>query len=136
MCVISAMHAEIKPVSQGAYKTEYVGGISDQYVKLNYSTDGTYYAFVLKCASKFNPFTFSLELGKSPEEALRSIDALLNIMDTGAKSEIYTIDEQTTCARKSKNLVYIFRTDHADPGYIERRHLNNAREFIQMLLPQ
>ena len=136
MCVISAMHAEIKPVSQGQYKTEHVGGVTDMYVKLLYSTDGTYYAFQLKCASQFNPFTFTLELGKSPEEALRSVDALLGIMDTGTKGEIYTIDEQTTAARKSKNLVYIFRTGHADPGYVERRHLNNARDFIQMVLPQ
>lgn len=136
MSLISVMHAEIKPVSQGQYKTEYVGGITDQYVKMLYTQDGTYYAFSLKCASKFNPLTFSLVLGHSPEEALRSVDALINIMDTGAKSEIYTIDEETTAARKSKNLVYIFRTGYADPGYLERRHLNNAREFIQMLLPQ
>ena len=69
LCVISTMHAEIKPVSQGAYKTEHVGGVTDMYVKLNYATDGTYYAFSLKCASKFNPLTFSLVLGHSPEEA-------------------------------------------------------------------
>ena len=136
MSLISVMHAEIKPVSQGQYKTEYVGGITDQYVKMLYAQDGTYYAFSLKCASKFNPLTFSLVLGHSPEEALRSVDALLGILDTGAKSEIYTIDEETTAARKSKNLVYIFRTGYADPGYLERRHLNNAREFLQMLLPQ
>ena len=136
MCVISATHAEINPVSRGAYKTEHVGGVTDIYVKLNYATDGSYYAFSLKCASKFNPLTFSLVLGQSPEEALRSVDALLGILDTGAKSEIYTIDEETTAARKSKNLVYIFRTGYADPGYLERRHLNNAREFLQMLLPQ
>ena len=136
MFVISAMHAEIKPVSQGANKTEYVGGITDQYVKMLYAQDGTYYAFSLKCASKFNPLTFSLVLGHSPEEALRSVDALLGILDTGAKSEIYTIDEETTAVRKSKNLVYIFRTGYADPGYLERRHLNNAREFLQMLMPQ
>lgn len=136
MSLISVMHAEIKPVSQGQYKTEYVGGITDQYVKMLYAQDGSYYAFSLKCASKFNPLTFSLVLGHSPEEALRSIDALLDILDTGAKSEIYTIDEETTAARKSKNLVYIFRTGYADPGYLERRHLNNAREFLQMLMPQ
>ena len=136
MSLISVMHAEIKPVSQGQYKTEYVGGITDQYVKMLYAQDGTYYAFSLKCASKFNPLTFSLVLGHSPEEALRSTDALLGILDTGAKSEIYTIDEVTTAARKSKNLVYIFRTGYADPGYLERRHLNNAREFIQMAIPQ
>ena len=136
MSLISVMHAEIKPVSQGQYKTEYVGGITDQYVKMLYAQDGSYYAFSLKCASKFNPLTFSLVLGHSPEEALRSVDALLGILDTGAKSEIYTIDEETTAARKSKNLVYIFRTGYADPGYLERRHLNNAREFLQMLLPQ
>lgn len=136
MCVISTTHAEIKPVSQGSYKTEYVGGITDQYVKMLYAQDGTYYAFSLKCASKFNPLTFSLVLGHSPEEALRSVDALLGILDTGAKSEIYTIDEETTAARKSKNLVYIFRTGYADPGYLERRHLNNAREFLTMLIPQ
>ena len=136
MSLISVMHAEIKPVSQGQYKTEYVGGITDQYVKMLYAQDGSYYAFSLKCASKFNPLTFSLVLGHSPEEALRSIDALLDILETGAKSEIYTIDEETTAARKSKNLVYIFRTGYADPGYLERRHLNNAREFIQMALPQ
>ena len=136
MCVISATHAEINPVSRGAYKTEHVGGVTDIYVKLNYATDGSYYAFSLKCASRYNPMTFSLVLGQSPEEALRSVDALINIMDTGAKSEIYTIDEQTTVARKSKNLVYIFRTGYADPGYLERRHLNNAREFIQMAIPQ
>lgn len=136
MCVISTTHAEIKPVSQGAYKTEHVGGVTDMYVKLNYATDGSYYAFALKCASKFNPLTFSLELGKSPEEALRSIDALLNILDTGTKNETYTIDDETTAARKSKNLVYIFRTGYADPGYLERRHLNNAKEFLQILLPQ
>jgi hypothetical protein len=136
MSLISVMHAEIKPVSQGSYKTEHVGGVTDQYVKMLYAQDGTYYAFSLKCASKFNPLTFSLVLGHSPEEALRSVDALLGILDTGAKSEIYTIDEETTAARKSKNLVYIFRTGYADPGYLERRHLNNAREFLQMLLPQ
>lgn len=136
MSLISVMHAEIKPVSQGSYKTEYVGGITDQYVKMLYAQDGTYYAFSLKCASKFNPRTISLVLGHSPEEALRSVDALLGILDTGAKSEIYTIDEETTAARKSKNLVYIFRTGYADPGYLERRHLNNAREFLPMLLPQ
>ena len=136
MSLISVMHAEIKPVSHGSYKTEYVGGITDQYVKMLYAQDGTYYAFSLKCASKFNPLTFSLVLGHSPEEALRSVDALLGILDTGAKSEIYTIDEETTAARKSKNLVYIFRTGYADSGYLERRHLNNAREFLQMLLPQ
>lgn len=136
MSLISVMHAEIKHVSQGQYKTEYVGGITDQYVKMLYAQDGTYYAFSLKCASKFNPLTFSLLIGHSPEEALRSVDALLDILDTGAKSEIYTIDEETTAARKSKNLVYIFRTGYADPGYLERRHLNNAREFIQMALSQ
>lgn len=136
MSLISVMHAEIKPVSQGQYKTEYVGGITDQYVKMLYAQDGTYYAFSLKCASKFNPLTFSLVLGHSPEEALRSVDALLGILDTGAKSEIYTIDEETTAARKSKNLVYIFRTGYADPGYLERRHLNNAREFLQLCLPE
>ena len=136
MSLISVMHAEIKPISQGSYKTEYVGGITDQYVKLLYAVDGTYYAFSLKCASQFNPLTFSLELGRSPEEALRSVDALLGILDTGAKSEIYTIDDETTAARKSKNMVYISRTGYADPGYLERRHLNNAREFLQMLLPQ
>ena len=136
MSLISVMHAEIKPVSHGSYKTEYVGGITDQYVKMLYAQDGSYYAFSLKCASKFNPLTFSLVLGHSPEEALRSVDALLGILDTGAKSEIYTIDEETTAARKSKNLVYIFRTGYADSGYLERRHLNNAREFLQMLLPQ
>jgi len=136
MSLISVMHAEIKPVSQGSYKTEYVGGVTDQYVKMLYSVDGTYYAFSLKCANRMNPLTFSLELGHSPEEALRSVDALLTILDTGAKSEIYTIDDQTTAARKSKNLVYIFRNGYADPGYLERRHLNNAREFIQMAIPQ
>lgn len=136
MSLISVMHAEIKPVSQGQYKTEYVGGITDQYVKMLYAQDGSYYAFSLKCASKFNPLTFSLVLGHSPEEALRSVDALLGILDTGAKSEIYTIDEETTAARKSKNLVYIFRTGYADPGYLERRHLNNAREFLTILIPQ
>ncbi len=136
MSLISVMHAEIKPVSQGSYKTEYVGGITDQYVKMIYAQDGTYYAFSLKCASKFNPLTFSLVLGHSPEEALRSVDALLNILDTGTKNETYTIDEETTAARKSKNLVYIFRTGYADPGYLERRHLNNAKEFLQILLPQ
>ncbi|MBR6034633.1 MAG: hypothetical protein IKP39_01085 [Paludibacteraceae bacterium] len=136
MCVISATHAEINPVSRGAYKTEHVGGVTDQYVKLNYATDGSYYAFSLKCASRYNPMTFSLVLGHSPEEALRSVDALLSILDEGDKNESYTIDEETVAVRKSKNMVYISRTGYADPGYLERRHLNNAREFIQMALPQ
>jgi len=136
MSLISVMHAEIKPVSQGSYKTEYVGGITDQYVKMLYAQDGSYYAFSLKCASRYNPMTFSLVLGHSPEEALRSVDALLSILDEGAKNESYTIDEETVAVRKSKNILYISRTGYADPGYLERRHLNNAREFLQLCLPK
>lgn len=127
---VTTVQAEIKPVSHGTYKTEHVGGQSDIYVKLNYATDGSYFGFVLKCANAYNDATFTLDLGSSPEEALRSVDALLDIMDNGSKGEIYSIDDQTTISKKGKNLIYIFRTGYADPGYLQRRHLENAKEFM------
>lgn len=131
---VSYAHSEIKPTSHGEYKVEYVGGMTDMYVKLNYQTDGKYYAFALKCANRYNPNVFSLVLGTSPEEAVRSIDALIGILDNGKKNEIYTLDDATTVCRKSKNLMYVHRVGYSDSGYIERRHLNNAREFVSMAI--
>ena len=128
--------AEIKPVSNGVYKTEYVGGLSDIYIKLLYSTDGSYYAYSLKCASKYNPSTFTVELGKSPQEAMNSVNALFDILDNGQKGEIYTIDETTSIKRQGKNLLYVYRSGEVDPGYIERRHLNATRNFLKDILPQ
>ena len=83
--------AQINPVSQGTYKVEHIGGLSDIYVKLSYATDGSYYAFILKCADMYNPATFTVVLGHSPQEAMQSVDALLNVLDNGNKGEIYTI---------------------------------------------
>lgn len=128
--------AEIKPVSNGVYKTEYVGGVTDIYVKLLYTTGGNYYAFSLKCANQFNPSTFMVELGKSPQEAMNSVNALFDILDNGQKGEIYSIDETTSIKRQSKNLLYIYRVGEADPGYVERRHLNATRDFLHDILPQ
>jgi hypothetical protein len=126
--------AQIKPVSQGTYKTEHVGGFSDIYVKLNYATDGSYYAFVLKCADMYNPSTFTVVLGHSPQEAMQSVDALLDVLNNGNKGEIYTIDNTTSMKRQNKSTVYIFRDGDVDPGYVQRRHLEATKKFLEALL--
>ena len=136
LCSITLAIAEIKPVSNGVYKTEHVGGVTDIYVNLLYSTDGSFFAFSLKCASRLNPSTFTVELGKSPQEALNSVNALFDILDNGQKGEIYTIDESTNIKRQSKNMLYVYRLGEADPGYIERRHLNATRDFISSFIVQ
>lgn len=126
--------AQINPVSQGTYKVEHIGGLSDIYVKLSYATDGSYYAFILKCADMYTPATFTLVLGHSPQEAMQSVDALLNVLDNGNKGEIYTIDSETSMKRQNKSTVYIHRSGYADPGYVQRRHLEATKKFLAPLL--
>lgn len=135
LCVITnGIYAEIKPQSIGTYKTEYIGGMSDIFVRMKYSTSGDYYALILR---EVNIDTyFNVELGKSPQEAKSSIEALLNILNTGSNGEVFIIDDENSVKKQSKNMMNIYNKYLSDHGYIQRRHLNNALAFINMCIPQ
>lgn len=126
--------AEIRPQSVGTYKTEYIGGMSDIFARMKYSTAGDYYALVLREVNI--DVYFNVELGKSAQEAKTSIEALLNILNTGSNGEVFIIDDENSVKKQSKNMMNVYNKYLTDHGYIQRRHLNNALEFVNMCIPE
>ena len=126
-----AASAQIKPQSIGTYKHYDVGGPTDIFVSLTYNTDATYFAYSLREMHYNNRFV--LMLGNSKEEALESLNNLLNILKTGEKGEVYVIDENTSMKKVDNTRLNIYRAGQLDYGYIQSRHIKSTIKFINNL---
>ena len=131
LLTVAFAQAQIQPQSIGTYKHYAVGGPTDIFVDLTYNTDATFFAYSLR--EMHYDKRFLLILGYSKEEALESLNNLMNILKTGNKGEVYVIDEETSMTKIDNTRLNIAREGQTDFGYIQSRHIKSTIKFIKNL---
>lgn len=132
ICLLPLMaNAQIKPKSIGTFLHYSVGGPTDIFVQLTYTEELDYFALSLR--EKNYAERFSVRLGKNKEEAITSLNNLLEVMEKGKKHERYIIDDRTFLEKTSSIRMDVVRAGKYDAGYVEKRHLKSAIKFIEQL---
>ena len=132
LCLLPLLSpAQVQPEFVGTFKTHSVGGPTDIFVKLQYTTEQNFFAFYMR-EMHYNSY-FPIILGQNKEEALTSLDNLLAVLVKGKKDEVYRVDDRTLLKKINGLRMNVYRNGQWDAGYIQKRHIKNAIHFISNL---